>query len=78
MSEEEAKSKAVEYVMEREALYQEALRNGYTVTEQEVLDFLEEQKEFIQMADNKEEVMAVINQFDSEEEYWKLQKKLRV
>ncbi|MFR8426781.1 MAG: hypothetical protein ACLVCH_03360 [Roseburia inulinivorans] len=55
---------------EREALYQQAIEAGYTVTDQEVYDYLEKLKVFIEQSDNKEDAMAIIEQFDSEEDYW--------
>ena len=42
----------------------------YTVTDQEVYDYLEKLKVFIEQSDNKEDAMAIIEQFDSEEDYW--------
>lgn len=70
MSSEEAKETAINYVKEREALYQEAIRNGYSVTDDEVLAYLEDLKETINTADNKEDAYAVMNSFGSEHEYW--------
>ena len=70
MSAEEARKQAILYVEEREALYQQAIEAGYTVTDQEVYDYLEKLKVFIKQSDNKEDAMAIIEQFDSEEDYW--------
>lgn len=70
MSAEEARKQAILYVEEREALYQQAIEAGYTVTDQEVYDYLEKLKVFIEQSDNKEDAMAIIEQFDSEEDYW--------
>lgn len=61
---------AILYVEEREALYQQAIEAGYTVTDKEVYDYLEELKQFINQSENKEDAMAIIQQFDSEEDYW--------
>lgn len=71
--EEQAEKQAVEYVMEREALYHAAIQNGYEVTEQEVWDYLEELKVTLNTADNKEDFQNILNQFDSEKEYWDFQ-----
>ena len=68
MSAEEARKQAILYVEEREALYQQAIEAGYTVTDKEVYDYLEELKQFINQSENKEDAMAIIEQFDSEEE----------
>ena len=70
MDEQIARETAVQYVKEREALYQEAVDNGYSVTDEEVWDYIEELKEIINSADNKEDALAIMNQFDSEEDYW--------
>lgn len=70
LDEEEALAQSIEYVTEREALYQAAIQSGYSVTDEEVWAYLDELKEFITEVDNKEDVMAVINQFDSEQDYW--------
>lgn len=70
MEEQVALEKAVQYVKEREALYQAAMDNGYAVTDEEVWAYLEELKKVIQSADNKEDAFSVMRQFDSEEDYW--------
>lgn len=65
-----AKSKAVDYMEEREALYQEAIANGYTVTDEEVQQHIDQLKETINTAENAEEVQQIIAQFPSEDAYW--------
>ena len=70
MDPQKAKETAVEYVAQREALYHTAIENGYAVTDEEVWDYLEELKATIQNADNREDALAVIDQFDTEEDYW--------
>ncbi len=71
MSEEEAKEQAITYLKERDQLYEEAVKAGYDVTDSEVEAYLEELKQTLYHADNSEDVMAVMEQFDSEEDYWK-------
>ena len=71
MSEEEAKEQAIDYLKERDQLYEEAVKAGYDVTDSEVEAYLEELKQTLYHADNSEDVMAVMEQFDSEEDYWK-------
>lgn len=68
-----AKAAAVEYMMEREALYQEALRRGYSVTDAEIYNYLDELKDMMNTASNKDDVNALIEAFGSEEDYWKFQ-----
>lgn len=69
-SESEAEKNALDYVEKREALYEEAIKNGYSVTDEEVWDYIEELKEIIQRADNKSDADAIMSQFNSEEDYW--------
>ena len=71
MSEEEAKEQAIDYLKERDQLYEEAVKAGYDVTDSEVEAYLEELKQTFYHADNSEDAMAVMEQFDSEEDYWK-------
>lgn len=70
MDREQAREEAIKYAMKREALYEEAINNGYTVTDEEVRAYLEELKEAINSADNKEDALQVIKAFDSEKKYW--------
>ena len=68
--ESSARTEAETYLLEREALYQEAIKNGYTVTDEEVWTYLDELKKIIDSAENKEDVYAIMRAFDSEDEYW--------
>ncbi len=71
--EKEAKELALQYVKEINALYQEAIANGYTASDQEVEEFLKEQKRQYEQAENKEEVYAFMDRFESEQAYWEFQ-----
>lgn len=73
MEESEAESNAIDYTLEHEALYQAAIENGYTVSGEEIWKYLEELKQIIDSAENKEDFVDIMNQFDSEEEYWNFQ-----
>lgn len=70
VNESDAEETAKDYMLKREALYQAAIKNGYTVTDEEIQSYLDELKEFAKTADNKEDMQSVINQFDSEQAYW--------
>ena len=70
MDEQAAREEAIKYMSQREALYQAAKENGYSVTDTEVWDYLDELKATINNADNKEDVFAIMNQFETEEDYW--------
>ena len=76
MDEETAIAKAEEYMMEREALYQKAIQSGYGVSDQNIREYIEELKSLMEVAKNKEDVQALISQFDTEDEYWAYQYKV--
>lgn len=70
LNQEEAEKEAYKYVTEREALYYQAVKAGYSVTEEEARAYIEELKKMTDEADNKEDISQLIAQFDSEEDYW--------
>lgn len=70
ISESDAKLKAEEYSKRRNALYHEAILNGFDVTDTEIRDFLETQKQFLKNTKNAEEAHIMIEGFGSEEAYW--------
>ncbi|MDD3361495.1 MAG: hypothetical protein PHW34_07480 [Hespellia sp.] len=76
LSESEAEEKAISYSMEREAMYEKALQEGYDVTDEEVDEYLNELKSMMSTAENKTDIEVLISQFDSEEEYWQYQKEV--
>lgn len=69
----DAEGLAVEYVKEVNSLYQEAIKNGYTATDEEIKEHLELLKKEIDIAENKEEIYVFINTFDNEQDYWDFQ-----
>lgn len=69
-SESESREKAIDYMLSRDALYQKAISEGYTVTNDEIWAYLDELKVTISQSDNAEQAQILIDQFDSEEEYW--------
>lgn len=73
ISEQDAELQAKEYVFEREALFQDAIKHGYTVTDDEIWTYLDELKQFIETADNKEDVEKAIQQFENEDAYWQFE-----
>lgn len=68
--EKEAEELAKQHLMEAEALYRAAIREGYAVTDEEVWAYLKELKEFVKSADNSKDIQTMIDQFDSEEDFW--------
>lgn len=70
MDEATAKHKAISYSLQHEALYQKAIQEGYSVTDDEVYAYLDKLKKFINTAENKSDAKALIAQFDSPKEYW--------
>lgn len=71
--EQEAERLAVQHAKEINALYQEAIANGYTASEKEIREYLEELKRQFQIADNKEEIRIFMDRFESEQAYWDFQ-----
>ena len=70
LKEENAIKEAVKLTMEREALYEEAVAEGFNVTDDEIKAYLEELKGMMDKADNKDQVDAIIKGFGSEDKYW--------
>ena len=70
LKEENAIKEAIKLSMEREALYEEAVTEGFNVTDDEIKAYLEELKGMMDKADNKAQVEAIIKGFGSEEKYW--------
>lgn len=73
-SEAEAEKEATKYVEEYNAMYVEAVNNGYDVTEDEVEKYISDLKTAAKDAENSDDVKKVIDQFESEDEYWEYQK----
>lgn len=71
--EKKAEKLAVQYVKEINVLYQEAIANGFTVSDQEIQEQLEQLKNQYQTAENKEEIHAFIEKFENEQAYWDFQ-----
>lgn len=68
--EDEAKIEAKKFVKEHTALYAKAITEGYTVTDQEVYDYLETLKVTLSDAENREDIEQLIQAYGSEDEYW--------
>ncbi len=73
-SEKNAEKEAVKYMEEFNAMYVEAVNNGFDVTEQEVDDYISELQKMSEEAENADDVKKVIAQFESEDAYWEYQK----
>ena len=52
------------------ALYAAAVKNGYSVTDEQVQTYIEDMKVQLESVDNSEDIQDVIDQFDSEDDYW--------
>lgn len=72
-SENYATQTAVKYVEEYNAMYVEAVKNGFDVTEDEVDKYISNLKNLADTAENADDVKKVIAQFDSEDDYWNYQ-----
>lgn len=79
-SEEQAITLAYDYMKKSAALYAEASSKGYTTTEEEVKNHVQELREFMESENldetSKNQVKSIIEGFGSEEEYWKYEEKV--
>ena len=73
-SEKEAEKTALKYIEEYNAMYVEAVNNGFNVTEKEVDEYISALKTTMKQAANASDVEKIIAQFESEEEYWEFEK----
>lgn len=77
---EDAKQDAIDYLKEYEAMYAKANEMGYSATEEEVNTYINEMKETLNSSgldeESKNQTMAIIAQFDSEEQYWTYEKEI--
>ena len=76
LDEEGAIKEAVKRVTEREAIYEDAVANGFDATDDEIKAYHEELKQTMSKADNKDTIESVIKAFGSEEKYWDYETKI--
>ena len=69
-SRQEADKTAKEYAQEYNALYVEAVKNGFDATDEEVKTYVDNLKEELNKPENKEQLNSMIKGFGSEDEYW--------
>lgn len=69
-SKNKAEEMAIDYMGQYNALYVEAIKKGYSVTKEDIYEYLSSLKQFLGDAENKEDVQSLINEYGSEEEYW--------
>lgn len=69
-SRQEADKTAKEYAQEYNALYVEAVKNGFDATDEEVKTYVDSLKEELNKPENKEQLNSVLKGFGSEDEYW--------
>lgn len=69
-SDKKAKQDAVDYMTEFDAMYAEAVKNGYDVTESEVKKYVKKLQEDLKSAENYDEVKVIMSSYDSEQAYW--------
>ena len=68
---ETAQKEAEQYQKQENALYAKALEKGYTVTDEEVQEYLKTLKQTLSQAENHADIENVIKAYGSEDEYWK-------
>ena len=67
---EQAAKDADKEIKQYNALYAAAVKNGYSVTDEQVQAYIEDMKLQLESVDNSEDIQDVIDQFDSEDDYW--------
>ena len=67
---QEADKTAKEYAREYNALYVEAVKNGFDATTEEVKTYVDKLKAELNKPENSEQLDSVIKGFGSEDEYW--------
>ena len=73
----DGEERAVQYLLKREALYHEALRQGCTATDEEAQAIVDDQRESTKKADNYEDIKTFLETANmTDEEYWQSQKEL--
>ena len=73
-SKTQSEKEALEYVEKENALYAEAIKNGFDVTREDVEKYIEELKIIFEKSENKEDNKKMIESFGSKEEYWQYEK----
>lgn len=74
LCEDDAENKATQYMEEYNAMYIEAIDNGFDVSDKEIEEYISNSKMMSQQIANADEFNKIISQFDSEEEYWEYEK----
>jgi hypothetical protein len=68
--EDDALAKAQEYARERNALYAAAIENGFTVTDEDINNYLEDRKEEIKSIISDDEYQELCEKYGTEDDYW--------
>lgn len=74
--EETARKMAIDYAKKRNSLYASAIENGYSITDNELDKYIKELKTIVSEANNKDEIYSIIDQFDTESDFWNFQKEV--
>lgn len=69
-NESKAENDALDYMTEFDAMYVEAVKNGYDVSESEVKAYVNNLKKIYAEAENKDDIKEIISTYDSEDAYW--------
>lgn len=70
-SEEEAREYELNYLIKRETLYYNAQKNGYNVTDNQVKEYIDEQKELLNNVEGADDFLHYINSLGmTVDEYW--------
>ena len=74
LSDAVAEKKAIDYVEKCDAMYIDAIKAGYSVTDKEVSDYVDELRKTAKTVDNKDDVQKIISKYPSEDDYWNYMK----
>ena len=55
-------------------MYIDAIKAGYSVTDKEVSDYVDELRKTAKTVDNKDDVQKIISKYPSEDDYWNYMK----
>ena len=70
----DAEERAAQYLLKREALYHEALRQGYSATDEEAQEIVDSELETGKMSTNYDEFQAFLEEAElTDEAYWQAQ-----
>ena len=65
-----SQEEAVKELVEEKALYEEAVKHGFQISDAELDKEMEELKEVVKASENSEEIQEMLHAFEDEDAYW--------